>query len=332
MQKQYFEIKTGLGKRPTRVQMYLKLGKKLDKYLRRGWLGFLAEMGELNSEEIKFVGTAAEKFLIELEKTVFDKAYKIPTVLAFVTRNGVRPSVSLTDIGQSLSDFYHGSEEHQLDLQDKSNRNWRYWGNDEFMNLARRNPVNYLSKSRFFHYDDGSQLFQLDQSLNPYLDLTLAAHMKDIMEYRRLKYFRGRYRIEPSTLMEVAACQVAEEPDTESRVIEYNKLVRDKIPEIIEAGGEKCKIRTLNDEEYLLELNRKLQEELTEYQETGAVEELADLVEVAKTIARLKGISRSKFEEIMAKKREERGGFGKKVYLVKVVRSKKKSTFVKVKK
>ncbi len=319
LQKKYLEIKTSLGKRSTRTDMYLRLGKKFDKYLRQGWLGFLAEMGELSAEEMGFVGTAAEEFLIELEKTVFDKAYKIPTVLAFVTRNGVRAAVPLTDIGRSLSDFYHLSEDHQLDLQDKSNRDWRYWGNDEFMALARKNPVNYLSKSRFFHYDDGSQLFQLDQSLNQYLNSTLAAHIKDIMEYRRLKYFQGRYRVEPGALAEVAASQVAEEPETESGVKEYHKLVRDKIPEIIEAAGRKCEIRTLeDDEEYLLELNWKLQEEIHEYQESGAVEELADLVEVAQAIVRLKGISKKKFEGMMAEKREERGGFEERVYLISV--------------
>lgn len=319
MQKQYFEIKSGLGKRPTRTEMYLRLGKKFNKTLRWGWLAFLAEIGELTPEEIGFVGTAAEEFLLELEKTVFDKAYKIPTVLAFVTWNGVRSSVHLTDIGRSLSDFYHGSKEHQLDLQDKSNQDWRYWGDAEFTNLARKNPVKYLSRSRFFHYDDGSQMFQLDQSLKPYLNLTLAAHIRDIMEYRRLKYFQGRYRVEPDALAEVAVSQVAEEPETESRVKEYHKLVRDKIPEIIEAAGKKCEIRTLeDDEEYLLELNWKLQEEIHEYQESGAVDELADLVEVAQAIARLKGVSQRKFEEIIAKKREERGGFEERVYLVKV--------------
>lgn len=319
LQKQYFKIKTALRARPTRTEMFLKLGKKFDKYLRRGWLGFLAEIGELTAEEMRFVGAAAEEFLAELEKTAFDKAYKIPTVLAFVTGKGVRSSVHLTDIGRSLSDFYHGSEEHQLDLQDKSNRDWRYWRDDDFKALARKNPVNYLSKSRFFHYDDGSQLFQLDQSLNQYLNSTLAFHMKDIMEYRRLKYFQGRHRVEPGALVEVATTQVAEEPDTEAGVKEYRKLVRDRIPEIIEADGKKCEIRRLDDdEEYLLELNWKLQEEILEYQESGAVEELADLVEVAQAIASLKGVSQRKFEEIMAKKREERGGLEGRVYLVKV--------------
>lgn len=150
----------------------------------------------------------------------------------------------------------------------------------------------------------------------------MAAHIKDIMEYRRLKYFQGRYRVELGVLAEVAASRVAEDSEIEAGVKVYKKLVRDRIPEIIEAAGKKCEIRTLeDDDQFLLELNWKLQEELTEYQETGAVEELADLVEVVQAIASLKGISQRKFEEIMAKKREERGGFEERVYLVKVEHS-----------
>lgn len=319
LQKQYFEIKTALRARPTRTDMYLRLGKKFDRYLRWGWLSFLRELGELTPEERQFVGTLAEEFLMELEKTAFDKAYKIPTVLAFVTRNGVRASVHLTDIGRSLIDFYHASEDHQLDLRDKSNRDWRYWGINEFTALARRNPVKYLAKSRFFHYDKHRQLLQLDRSLNGYLNPTLAEQIKDIMEYRRLKYFQRRYRIKPVVLAEVAATQVAEDPETEAGVKVYRKLVRDRIPEIIEADGKKCEIRRLDDDqEYLLELNWKLQEEILEYQESGAVEELADLVEVVQAIVKLKGVSRKRFEGIIAKKCEERGGFEERVYLVKV--------------
>lgn len=153
-----------------------------------------------------------------------------------------------------------------------------------------------------------------------YPGLTLAAQIKDIMEYQRLKYFQRRYRVEPGVLAEVAASKVGEEPETKAGEKEYPKLVRDKIPEIIEADGKKCEIRKLDDEEYLLELNWKLQEEILEYLESGTVEELADVSEVIQAILRLKGVSKKKFEETMAGKRAERGGFEERVYLVRVMR------------
>ena len=63
----------------------------------------------------------------------------------------------------------------------------------------------------------------------------------------------------------------------------YNKLVRDRIPEIIESSGKTCLTATLSDESYIHMLDLKLNEELTEYQESKSMEELADLLEVIGT-------------------------------------------------
>lgn len=99
-------------------------------------------------------------------------------------------------------------------------------------------------------------------------------------------------------------------------MIVYNKLIRDKIPEIIRNDGKECEVRILDDEEYLKELNKKLGEELNEYYESGEVEELADIAEIIYAIAEHKGVSREEFEKIRVSKREERGGFEKKVFLI----------------
>ncbi|TDT46070.1 nucleoside triphosphate pyrophosphohydrolase [Fonticella tunisiensis] len=74
-------------------------------------------------------------------------------------------------------------------------------------------------------------------------------------------------------------------------MIIYNKLIRDRISEIIEVSGKKCEVRRLNDDEYLEKLNEKLMEELKEYYESGSIEELADLVEVVHAIVKAKGSS-----------------------------------------
>jgi len=95
----------------------------------------------------------------------------------------------------------------------------------------------------------------------------------------------------------------------------FNKLVRDKIPEIIEKNNEFCKIRVLNDIEYLEELNKKIQEELKEYLESGEIEELADLEEVLRAILKTKNCSYEEFEKIRTKKVLKRGAFDKKIFL-----------------
>jgi predicted house-cleaning noncanonical NTP pyrophosphatase (MazG superfamily) len=101
-------------------------------------------------------------------------------------------------------------------------------------------------------------------------------------------------------------------------MIVYNKLIRDRIPEIIEEDGNECEIRVLNDEEYLTELDKKLQEELKEYYESGEVEELADIAELLYAIAKHKGVNQQEFDSIRTRKAEKRGGFEKKLFLISV--------------
>lgn len=95
----------------------------------------------------------------------------------------------------------------------------------------------------------------------------------------------------------------------------YNKLVRDKIPEIIENDNQTCVTRILNNEEYLKELNKKLQEEMNEYLESGDLEEIADLQEVVLAILDAKNCSHEEFENIRISKVNKRGAFKKKIFL-----------------
>lgn len=95
----------------------------------------------------------------------------------------------------------------------------------------------------------------------------------------------------------------------------YNKLVRDKIPEIIEADGKTCKTRILSDEEYIAALEAKLNEEVAEYQADKNLEEMADVLEVLQAICIARGYSLNDLEEMKAKKANERGGFKKKMFL-----------------
>ena len=98
----------------------------------------------------------------------------------------------------------------------------------------------------------------------------------------------------------------------------YNKLVRDLIPEVIEASGNKCRTRVLSDEEYLEMLDAKLDEELCEYHEDKNLEELADLLELIRAAAVARGYTLDELEAARAEKAKERGGFEKKILLIDV--------------
>lgn len=98
----------------------------------------------------------------------------------------------------------------------------------------------------------------------------------------------------------------------------YNKLVRDRIPEIIEASGKTCVMEILSDEAYLKMLDAKLDEELAEYHKDQNIEELADLLEVIRTCATARGYSIDALEQVRAEKAVKRGGFEKKILLKEV--------------
>ena len=101
-------------------------------------------------------------------------------------------------------------------------------------------------------------------------------------------------------------------------IITYNKLVRDRIPEIIEQSGKSCTTTVLSDEEYLKMIDAKLDEELAEYHIDKNVEELADLLEVIYAAAKARGYSLEELERVRAAKVKKRGGFEKKIYLKEV--------------
>ena len=96
----------------------------------------------------------------------------------------------------------------------------------------------------------------------------------------------------------------------------FNKAIRDKIPEIIQKDGHSCNIQTLSDEKFLVEIEKKLSEEVAEYQNDKNPEELADILEVIYAIAQLKGISKEELEKIRIKKLQDRGGFEKNLFLI----------------
>ena len=95
----------------------------------------------------------------------------------------------------------------------------------------------------------------------------------------------------------------------------YNKLVRDKIPELIRAGGETPHTRILEEEEFCRLLEEKLDEEVGEFHRDRNLEELADILEVVYALSEAYG-GREALHSLYQKKHETRGGFRDKIYLI----------------
>ncbi len=101
--------------------------------------------------------------------------------------------------------------------------------------------------------------------------------------------------------------------------IQYYKLVRDRIPEIIEKQGKTCITEILTEAEYLRLADEKLNEELAEYQESKSMEELADLLEVIEAVAAARGCGWEELLAVRDEKRQKRGGFQDRILLKEVI-------------
>ncbi|MEH6989356.1 nucleoside triphosphate pyrophosphohydrolase [Cytobacillus firmus] len=102
----------------------------------------------------------------------------------------------------------------------------------------------------------------------------------------------------------------------------YNKLVRDRIPEIIERAGKKYSTRVLDQTEFIKELKKKSFEEMEEYinaeSDEEALEELADLLEIIHALAETHGASIDRVEKLRRQKAKEHGVFKEKILLIEV--------------
>ncbi len=98
----------------------------------------------------------------------------------------------------------------------------------------------------------------------------------------------------------------------------YNKLIRDKIPQIIEASGKQAEISVLATSDYEKALKDKLIEEAQELRSASdedQLSELADVYEVLDAMLLCKGLTREQVQEQQRLKREERGGFAQRLFL-----------------
>ena len=106
-------------------------------------------------------------------------------------------------------------------------------------------------------------------------------------------------------------------------LIVYNKLVRDNVPDIIEAEGNKCKTEILNYSDYIKALKAKLKEEVSEYLKDDSMEKLSDVLEVMGAIVKAKGYTWDKLTKIRKNKKKIKGSFEKRINLVSVINKEK---------
>lgn len=201
MKSDYFRLKATLGRRPLRMDIHTGSDIPSREFLRprhlrnnKGYVRFLADLGELTAEEERWPDTDLEDFLFNLETTSMQKLYKIPTIRAFIHGGRLQKAVSSTEIGRTMQVYYRDERFHG-DMQDKSSRNYREWPLDKWIQLAERNPIRFLNQSSdFFEYDQINRNLRLAPIIFEQQSPALIEHINDILRYRERQHVTRLYK------------------------------------------------------------------------------------------------------------------------------------------
>jgi len=199
--EEFVRIQEDLDRRPLRLDMFVHMDETVFETIRskkelnifRDYLSFLNEIGQATVEEKELMGTVAHEFIKTIENTAMSKTYKMPVFLAFYNSGSMKLAINEKDLYQSFKAFYEkGSNLIDL-LRDKSTANALNWGKKEYVSLANKNPVNFLSKSASEFFIKKDDLFCLTPELEVYIaNPVFIRHFKDIIDYRTKRFYKER--------------------------------------------------------------------------------------------------------------------------------------------
>lgn len=201
---EYFRIKEFLGgKVPARMDLFTYMEEEIYQLCLKNskenpfnhYLDFLKELKELTDEEWRLSQGAGWEFLHIVETTSMSKSYKMPILLAFYNDGEIKMGITEEDVYQSCKAFYEKDQNWRDMEKDKNTRDFRSWDKKRYVSEARKNPVHFLkeSGSGFFVDREGFVLALRDDLKDVVTEPAFVQHMKDIIDYRTMNYYRQRY-------------------------------------------------------------------------------------------------------------------------------------------
>lgn len=204
IQKEFYRVKELLnGKIPTRMELFSYMDDEVYQYCMkhakenpfRKYLEFLHSLEKLSKEEgILYAGIGRE-FLSLLETTDMQKVYKMPILYSFYHNGDIRRAVTDNDILDEWKKFFD-TDLNWRDLSDGiSYEEYKQITDQQHLRKAKTMPVRFLKASGkgFFIEKEGCAIAICDDLKEIIRLPALIAHMKDILEYRTMEYYRRRY-------------------------------------------------------------------------------------------------------------------------------------------
>ena len=211
IRREYYRIKEMLGgKVPTRMELFTYMDDGLYQYCIkhakenpfRRYLDFLSEMDDLSEEENKLYCGIGREFLNVIETTDMQKVYKMPILYAFLNHGMIRLAVTDEEVLKSWKDFFNTGTNWKDFSDGITYDDYKKMSDKQHLNKAKTMPIKFLKASGkgFFIGKEGYVIAMRDDLEKVKDDSAFAAHMKDILEYRTMEYYRRRY-VKPENIL-----------------------------------------------------------------------------------------------------------------------------------
>jgi superfamily II DNA or RNA helicase len=200
--QEYYRVKELVGKRPNRVEYFVHMDEEVYAIVRRsqnlnpfkGYLEFLKDLEELSQEEIALKDSFAADFTEMVEKTLMSRTYKMPVLLAFYNDGNLKMEINDEDLFESFKKFYSQSSNAVDMLKHSSTKDFKEWGKDKYINLAKRNPVHFLvqTEGNFFHINEKGNMCLNDALRDFSTNEHFLNHFIDAISFRTKEFYKNR--------------------------------------------------------------------------------------------------------------------------------------------
>lgn len=204
IKKEFYRVKDLLvGKVPSRMELFTYMDDDIYQYCMkhakenpfRRYMEFLNEMQELSADEEMVYSGIGREFLSLLETTDMQKVYKMPILYSFYNDGDIRLAVKDEDVLAAWKTFFDNGMNWKDFAADISYADYKAITDKQHLNKAKSMPIKFLKASGkgFFIEKEGYALAIREDLKDVIENEGFKKHMKDILEYRTMEYYRRRY-------------------------------------------------------------------------------------------------------------------------------------------
>ena len=204
IRQEYFRVKELLdGKRPTRMELFTYMEDEIYQYCIshakdnpfRQYLEFLNKLDELSEDERKLYGGIGREFIATIETTDMQKVYKMPILYSFYNHGNIRLTVTDEEVLESWKEFFNTGTNWKDFPNVNTYEDYKGMTDKQLLSKAKTMPIRFLKSSGkgFFVEKDGYALALREELAKVVENPAFVEHMRDVLEYRSMEYYRRRY-------------------------------------------------------------------------------------------------------------------------------------------